>query len=245
MATVIDGANAFLGPYDVSGEAVEFVANWAGAVHEHVPANSQSGVRKDGGFPNDNATLNGVIDKSGTTYRPFEEFYAQGLQKVPFAFPFNLGAAIPSVGDRTIFGNVVQQQPQLVAENGELVRWTTELGASGPLMYGFVATYGQETATGQAAGVQLGPVPAGSGIFAALFVPTAVSGTIDVIIESDDANTFASPTTRLTFGQVATTPSAEYKNDYPAAGITDDWWRASWTGASTPDHTILVVFGIF
>jgi len=73
----------------------------------------------------------------------------------------------------------------------------------------------------------------------------AASGTtptLDVTIESDDAEGMASATTRLTFTQ-ATATTSEWQE--LAGAVTDDWWRAAWTiGGGSPSFTAVVVVGI-
>jgi hypothetical protein len=67
--------------------------------------------------------------------------------------------------------------------------------------------------------------------------------TLDVTVQSDDAEGFASPTTRLTFTQKSAI-GAEFIT--PVAGpITDTWWRVSWAiGGTTPTFGIVACVGI-
>lgn len=100
------------------------------------------------------------------------------------------------------------------------------------------------TATGTGTGRQLGAVSATQTVFGSLHV-VAASGTLptlDVVVQSDDANTFLSPTTRLTFSQ-ATGLTAQFQS--AAGAVTDTWWRVSYTIAgTTPSFTFIAVVGI-
>lgn len=101
-----------------------------------------------------------------------------------------------------------------------------------------------KTATGVGTGRQLGAVSATQTVFGALHV-VAASGTLptlDVVIQSDDANTFLTPTTRLTFTQ-ATGKTGQFVS--AAGAITDTWWRVSFTiGGTTPSFTFAAIVGI-
>lgn len=100
------------------------------------------------------------------------------------------------------------------------------------------------TATGTGTPVQLGAVPTGRHLYAALHV-LSVSGTspsITVRVESDIDDTFASPVTQATFG-AKTAPGGEILRT--AGPIADTWYRAAWTISGTsPSFLFVVVSGI-
>ena len=119
-------------------------------------------------------------------------------------------------------------------------------GSAGlPLVRGTLMHNAARTVTANGTARQLGAVSATQKLFAALHV-IAASGTtptLDVTIESDDASGFASPVTRITFGQ-KTAISSEWATPVKGA-ITDDWWRVAWTiGGTSPSFTFVVVVGI-
>lgn len=113
-----------------------------------------------------------------------------------------------------------------------------------PVSGRILAPEAARTATGNGTARQLGAVDAGESVFGSLHV-VAASGstpTLDVLVTSDDASGFASPTTRLTFAQ-ATGRTAQHLS--AAGAITDDWWRVQWTiGGTSPSFTFAVVVGI-
>lgn len=127
---------------------------------------------------------------------------------------------------------------------GEAFRFSAGGFCTGPLSRGTVLHRAARTSTGTGTALELGAATSGQRLSAALHV-LAVSGgspTLDVLVQSDDANGMSSPTTRLTFAQ-ATAVGAQWVT---AAGpVTDTWWRVSWTiGGSTPSFTFAVLFGI-
>lgn len=100
-----------------------------------------------------------------------------------------------------------------------------------------------ETATDVGTGRELGAVSASQSVFGALHV-VDFSGTptLDVLVQSDVDDTWASPTTQLTFAQ-ATGKTGEFLS--AAGAVTDTWWRVSFTiGGGTPSITFAVIVGI-
>jgi hypothetical protein len=66
--------------------------------------------------------------------------------------------------------------------------------------------------------------------------------TLDLKIQSDDAQAMSSPIDRITFDQM-TTVGAQWKE--LAGPITDTWWRVNYTlGGIDPSFVIAVVIGI-
>jgi hypothetical protein len=98
------------------------------------------------------------------------------------------------------------------------------------------------TATGVAgsAGVQLAAVSSGQYLYATFHVLTAGT-TITAVLESDDANTFGSATTRITFGPITTTGGTW--GTRVAGPVTDTWYRLRVT-AITGTFKIACAVGI-
>jgi hypothetical protein len=93
-------------------------------------------------------------------------------------------------------------------------------------------------ATGTA--IQLGAVSASQYLYATFHVFTAGT-TITAVLESDDANTFASATTRATFGPITTVGGTWATR--VAGSITDTWYRLRVT-ACTGTFSIACAAGI-
>jgi hypothetical protein len=151
-------------------------------------------------------------------------------------------------GDRVFFTRAVNgSYNPLTGEIGQLLGFELDFHAANCLLVrGAVGGTGSKTATGTGTPIQLGTVPLGSKVYAALFVKDTILGTLptlDVTVESDNLVGFASPTTRLTFTQVTTVIGGQWQE--LAGPITDDWWRVKWTIAgTTPTYPLFVVIGI-
>jgi len=100
------------------------------------------------------------------------------------------------------------------------------------------------TTTGTGTGIQVGAVGAAQRMYANLHV-FSVSGTtpsITVSLQSSVDNTFASPTTRITFN-ASTAFDAQHLSLLGA--VTDTWWRAAWTiSGTTPSFLFNVSAGV-
>lgn len=129
---------------------------------------------------------------------------------------------------------------------GEVAPWTGTVKSSWPLVRGQIAhpPGTARTATGAGTILNLGAIPAGKRLYAALHV-LSVAGTtpsITVRIESGDA-TISSPTTRLTFG-AATAPGGQIARGDGTA-VADAYYRVAWTvTGTTPSFMFAVSLGI-
>lgn len=131
---------------------------------------------------------------------------------------------------------------------GEVAPWTAKASGAWPVARGQIAhpPGTARTATGVGTGVQLGAVPAGKRLYAALHV-LSVAGTaaptITARVESDTTSGFAAPTTRATF-TAATARGGEIIRTSGTA-ITDTWWRVAWTiTGTTPSFLFAAALGI-
>lgn len=241
MADVTLGAEAFYDEHDISGIGTQFDPSIGGEVKEFAPFNATM-VRKAGGLANYGGTLSGVGSYDSAEW---QDIWNDTLGAHNLLMPFNIGTlgAAAAEGDLAWLAVGVNGGPQVTAMNGELFEWSLEMNPQ-PLVLATVLGRGTKTASGNTAtGYNLGAIGAGQTGYAYLTVPTATSGTIDVVIESDATNSFSgSETTRFTFTQVTTTATSQLIT--LSSAVTDTWWRAKWTGASTPSHNIAVAFGI-
>jgi len=115
----------------------------------------------------------------------------------------------------------------------------------GTLMKGFHTAPLATSASGTA--YELGAVTAAQKLYVAMHV-TDVSGvgaTLDMIVQSDDAEGFLSPTTRATLTQVTLAGGSTHQWMEVAGPVTDTWWRVGWTVAgATPSVKGVIVVGI-
>jgi hypothetical protein len=134
---------------------------------------------------------------------------------------------------------------QFGASVGELTKFTLNGGGNSDLIRGTVMENEQKTSSASGTAQELGAVSASQHLYAGIhcYAAEGTLPTLDVTIESDDAEGFLDPTTRVTFDQL-TTIGSEWAT--PIAGaIADTWWRVKWvTGGTSPKFTIVVVVGI-
>ncbi|MFI2465937.1 hypothetical protein ACH475_06110 [Streptomyces globisporus] len=130
---------------------------------------------------------------------------------------------------------------------GEVAPWTGTVKSSWPLVRGQIGhpPGTARTTTGNGTVLNLGAIPAGKRLYAALHVLSA-SGTtpsLTVSVESDDAAGMASPTSRLSFA-AATVPGGQVLRTDGTA-ITDTHYRLAWTvSGTTPSFMFAVSLGI-
>lgn len=148
------------------------------------------------------------------------------------------GAYSPGGAHGDIFGFSLEYSPGDMVDLGKgLISGQVDIALA-------VKTASGDGGTGQELGAVLGT----QRLYAAMHVIAAggMSPTLDVVIESDALDDFASATTRLTFTQLTTTPGAQMKS--VAGAITDTFFRARYTiaddSAGSPSYTIFVIIGI-
>lgn len=152
-----------------------------------------------------------------------------------------------SVGSLAYFMGALRSNYTLFDAVGEIAPWSGNAKSATPLVRGqFAHPPGTaRTATGVGTGLNLGAVVAGKRLHAALHVLSA-SGTTPSItarVESSVDNTFASPTTRLTFN--AATASGGQILRTAGTAITDPWWRVAWTiSGTTPSFLFVSSLGV-
>ncbi|MBK3625918.1 hypothetical protein JHN59_13905 [Streptomyces sp. MBT49] len=163
---------------------------------------------------------------------------------IPWSASANNGAA---VGDLAYFMAALRSDYKLFDAVGEVAPWSGTAKSAWPLVRGqFAHPPGTaRTATGTGTGLNLGAVTAGKRMFAALHVLSAAGTTpsITARVESSVDNTFASPTTRLTFAAATAVGGQILRTDGTA--ITDAWWRIAWTiSGTTPSFLFAATLGI-
>ncbi|KIF69243.1 hypothetical protein HY68_12640 [Streptomyces sp. AcH 505] len=130
---------------------------------------------------------------------------------------------------------------------GEVAPWTGTVKSSWPMVRGQIAhpPGTARTATGLGTALNLGAIPAGKRLYAALHVLSAAGTTpsLTARIESDDSAGFASPTTQLTFAP-ATAPGGQILRGDGLA-LADTYYRVAWTISGTaPSFMLAVSLGI-
>lgn len=128
---------------------------------------------------------------------------------------------------------------------GELISFDIDaMAANAPLVRGTVLALGSKAATGNGGAQNLGLLAAGKRAYSALHVTSVAATSIQVIVQSDDAVGFPSPTTRLTHTLISNGDGVKADWQELAGPIaTDTYWRSQWTIIGGP-FTIFHVFGI-
>ena len=152
-----------------------------------------------------------------------------------------------TVGSLAYLINALRSEYKLGDAVGEVAPWTGTAKSAWPVARGqFAHPPGTaRTATGTGTGLQLGAVAAGKRLYATLHVLSAAGTTpsITARVESSVDNTFASPTTQLTFAAATAVGGQILRTDGTA--ITDTWWRMAWTiSGTTPSFMFVDALGI-
>lgn len=162
----------------------------------------------------------------------------------PWSISANNGA---TVGGLAYFTNALRASYKIGEAVGEVAPWMSAAKSSWPLVRGqFAHPPGTpRTATGTGTGLNLGAVAAGRRMYAALHVLSAagVTPSLTARVESSVDNTFAAPTTRLTF--TAATAAGGQILRTAGTAITDPWWRIAWTiTGTTPSFLLVASLGV-
>jgi hypothetical protein len=238
---ILKDVKAYMGHLALHGYSNEIELNWSAEIKDHTVFGLGTRRNKAGLL---------VVDASMSGFNDFDEdtgidagLYGRiGAVSAPLSV-----APVGNAENEVVFftSKVNGVYTPIGGTVGDMAEYSLDCkGAGVALIRGLVGGLGAKTATGNGTGHQTGAVSAVQRIGAALHV-VAASGTtptLDVVIESSVDNTFASPTTRLTFAQL-TGVGSEFKS--LVGPITDTYWRAKWTIAgTTPSFTVFIALGI-
>lgn len=151
-------------------------------------------------------------------------------------------------GSLAYFMRVAQGSYSTGGAVGDLLRFSVDLATSKGTgaARGTLMANATLAATGDGTAFNLGAVGSGQKLYAGLHV-LSVSGTnptLDVVIESDDAEGMAGAVPILTFDQMSAV-GGQWAT--PIDGpLPDTWWRASWTigGTDSPSFDAVIAVGI-
>lgn len=151
------------------------------------------------------------------------------------------------VGALTYFTYGMRADYKLGDAVGEVAPWTGTVKSSWPLVRGQIGhpPGTARTATGTGTALNLGAIPLGKRLYAALHVLSAAGTTpsITARIESDDASGFTTPTTQLTFAAATAAGGQILRGDGTA--LADTYYRVAWTiSGTTPSFMFAVSLGI-
>lgn len=162
--------------------------------------------------------------------------------------PWTACPADAVVGELAYFTNGLRSSYKLGDQVGNVAPWMGKVSGSWPVVRGQIVhpPGTARTADGTGTGLQLGAVPAGKRLYAALHV-LSVAGTgtptLTARIESDVDNTFSSPVTQLTFSGATAAGGQILRTTGDA--IADSWFRIAWTITGTsPSFLFAAALGI-
>jgi hypothetical protein len=239
---LLTDARLYVAQFDLSGRS------------NRIQIDAKTGTTNRGVF-GATTKVNGVgLDESALSASGLMEFTTvtgvdvilHGLRRA-VTTPITVSADGGDVGETAWFlRGISAQYTPIAGTHGDESPFTlSTVPSSAPLVRGVIGATGGKGSSASGAAYQLGAVLAAQKIYASLHVLTAAgtNPTLDVIVESDNAENFASPTTRLTFTQATGLASGWQAL---AGAITDDWWRVSWTvgGTNTPRFDLVVAIGI-
>ncbi|MEV8395918.1 MULTISPECIES: hypothetical protein [unclassified Streptomyces] len=161
--------------------------------------------------------------------------------------PYTVCPTDSVVGALAYFTNGMRADYKVGDAVGEIAPWSGTVKSSWPLVRGQIAHPPglARTSTGTGTALNLGAIPTGKRLYAALHVLSAAGTTpsITLTIESDDAAGFTTPITRLAFTP-ATGPSGQVSRGDGLA-LTDTHYRVAWSiTGSAPSFMFAVSLGI-
>lgn len=234
-------AHIYTAGVDLQGYSNEVVLDAAVEDHDSTVFGTSGWRSKEAGLKEVTSTVSGFFDASTLDAHLFSTFATTGIA-------YSVAPSAAADGDLAYTTKVMRPTYQFGGAVGELLPYTASVvGYGTPLVRGTILHPGAtaRTTSGTGTGRQLGAVSATQKLYAALHV-LSVSGTstptVTVIIQSDSDNTFATPTTVLSF-TAATAVGGQFSS--VAGAITDTWYRVSYTISGTsPSFTFAVVAGV-
>lgn len=243
MATqVLTNCQIILAGYDLSGDSNAVALTYAAELQDATTFGDTTRVRK-GGLKSIVGQVEGYWNANGTDGSDDAIFSRIGTANVPISLlPTDGTEGEAGYTCRTVSGEYV-----IGGEVGGMLPYSVSFeGSDGaPLVKGTVLINATKTATGTGTAFSVGAVSSTQTLYGALHVigtPSGTAPTLDVVVQSDVDNTFATPVTQLTFAQ----QTARGSDWQTAAGpITDTYYRVSFTlGGTSPSFQFLVVLGI-
>lgn len=231
MSHVLKNAKVFMGAYDLTGYSNNVALNYGVEALDDTTLGSDTRTQT-AGLKTVSAGVDGFWDST-----PDAGLQANvGVSDTPFSIVAPEGTA----GSIAYFFKCEQGTYTMGGEVGSLLNFGAEANARDNLIRGKLIYHGTATSTGNTAAIAFPTMPADETLWGALHVFTApTSGTLDVTVESDTASGFSTPVTQLTFTQVGTANTYEFKS--ATGAISDTYMRVTHTNSGS--CTFAVVLG--
>ena len=229
---VVDSAFAYLGALDLSESMDDWSMTGAGEALQKTTMRNSGAHRYRMGMITTNATLGGFTDMTTADPLLHAGFSARSTRVL-------IAGNEEAEGQPCCLMDAVKPTYQQHAgQVGQLPKYS--IGVTSTDKYGgvrgmlFMEQQTVSTTGAKGTAIELGAVAADEHLFAAVNLMGTVGTSITIVLESDGDNTFASATTRVTWGPL-TAVGGNWAT--PVAGaITDTWWRfrvtavtGSWT----------------
>lgn len=233
----------FVAQYDFSGQMNKIAIDYSADAPDATTFGQTSHVRAAGGLKTWAASHEGLWE-GGTDAGNIDDalFSLMGLNDKLMT----LGPTDGADGSPALFGLTVESDYSPGATIGDLFAFNVSAESSNTLVNGTIMHNAARTVSGNGTARQLGLVTASKKLYMGLHVVSASgsSPTLDVLIQSDALEGFASPTTRGTFTQAGAITS-QWLTPVAGAIADDDWWRVNYTiGGGGPSFTFIVSIGI-
>lgn len=236
-------ATILAGSADLSGNSNEVGLETEADVLDATTFRSQGWRQRKAGHRSGSFSVKGLFE-AGSLSLPDDSLFANLSRSS--VLPVTVSPVSPAVGGVAYLLAAQQGSYKWGDQAGQLLPFEAAAQSAGMIARGAYAATGAKAVSGNGAGVNLGGVPAGSKLVAALHVVSVAGGaapSITVRVESDDSQAFPSPTTRGTF-TAATAVGGQWL-EIAAPALTETWWRVSWTITGTaPSFLIHAAFGI-
>jgi hypothetical protein len=238
---VLTDVRLYVAGADLTGYSNKIMVGAKAEALDRTTFASAGNKERVGGLFDGNADMEGFW-QAGDDGQPDDLFFANlGVATVPLTAAPTEGA----VADLAYLTRALETQYSPGGKVGDLAAWTANAMTNWPLVRGQIL-HPQGTArtsTGTGTAVQLGAVDSSHALYVTLHVLSYVDGSLTVAIDSDDNSGMSSAVTQGTFAAATALGGQTIK---VAGGITDDWWRASWTitGGSTHSFLFAVAAGI-
>lgn len=244
MAKTATNARIYLAEVDLSGVANACALNMKTDI---VDCTAFSDAYKDklGGFTDVIVDVSGYFDAGtdpDTSGNPDHKMFDQlALSNGVLSIIGGTGAAADTCW---FFRPTLTTYNPLEGKVSEMATFKLHGEGAAPLVKGQVmVAKAAKTLTGTSTPYQLGALTATQTLYCAVHVFAAsADDTLDLVLQSDAAEAFDSPTSQITFAQI-TGIGQDWQSK--AGAVADTWWRLSYTiGGVAPSFTIAVVAGI-
>lgn len=241
MAKAIMNCRIYLAEVDLSGVANAAALNLKTDIVE-CTAFSDAYKDKLGGMTDVICDISGFYSAEETTGNPDHKMFDQlALRNAVLTLADGAGAAAATA---FFFQPVLTEYTPMDGKVGDMAAFKLHGEGTGALVRGQVMiAKAAKTLTGTSTAYQLGALTASQTMWCAVHCFAAsADDTLDLVLQSDAAEAFDSPTSQITFTQI-TGVGHELKSKVGA--VADTWWRLSYTiGGVAPSFTIAVVAGI-